>query len=92
MIQVAVGGTAADFDALHAMGVVAMGCHDHWLQRCGKSRPAAAALELILGGEQRLSRHHVHVNAFGIVIPVGVPECRLGAVFLGNMVAVRCDF
>ena len=90
--QVAVSRTAADFDALHAVGIVLVGGQNHRLQRCGECGPAAAALEFIFGGEQRLSRHHVHVNAFGVVIPVGVPESRLGAIFLGNMVGVLWEF
>ena len=54
-----------------------------------EARPAGVAVELADRGEQRLAGHDVDVDAGLLVVPVLVPERRLGAVLLSDPVLLR---
>src|SRR6202453_911402 len=59
------------------------------LDRHGEARPPGAAVVLADRGEQRLAGDYVDVDAGLLVVPVLVPERRLGALPLGDPVLFR---
>src|SRR6266850_634701 len=79
----------ANLDPAHAVGVVAVLPDRLGLERPIEARPAGAGVELVQRGEERLSRHHVHVDARLVMVPELVPERRLGGAALGDVVLFR---
>src|SRR2546428_6412746 len=86
-MRVTPGG--ADFHPTHAVRGVAVLRDVVRLDRLDEARPAGARVELVGGGEERLPRDHVHVDAGLVVVPERVPERRLGGATLGDVVLFR---
>src|SRR5579862_8238245 len=63
--------------------------HVAWLDHSGEAWPAGVAVELAGRGEQRFAGHDVDVDAGLLVVPVLVPEWRLGAALLRDLVLLR---
>src|SRR5581483_10878025 len=54
-------------------------------ERFGEARPAGAGVELVERAEQWLAGDDVDVDAGLMIVPVLVPERRLGAIVLGDL-------
>ena len=76
----------AHFGAHHDVAVVGLFDDVVAVERFGEARPAGTAVELVDRGEQRLTRHHVDVDARLVVVEVFAGEGSLGAAFLGDVV------
>ena len=69
MAQMGIACPASYLNALHPVAVV-LDLHDgRFLDGLREGRPAATALVLISGGEQRFSCDNVHIDALGEMIP-----------------------
>src|ERR1700745_3998246 len=86
-VAAAVGG--ADLGPGYQHLEVAALDHVARLDRNREARPAGVAVELADRREQRLAGHDVNVDAGLLVVPVLVPERRLGAVLLRDPVLLR---
>jgi hypothetical protein len=84
--QVAVAVPGADLGPNQQLAEVGVLDHVARLDRDREARPPGAAVELGEPGEQRLSKHDVDVEAGLVVVPVLVPERRLGRDRLGDPV------
>src|SRR3546814_261892 len=89
MAEVAVAVHRAHLGADHAKGVVAPLFDVLRHDRLGEARPAAAGLELVARGEQRLAGNDVDVDARLLVVVVLAREGPFGAVLLGHLVLRR---
>src|SRR5215470_7404042 len=87
--QVRVAARGAHLDPSHTVGVVGVLGHVCRHDRLDEARPPGAGVELVGGGEQRLTRHYVHVDARLVVVPELVPERRLGGAALSDVVLFR---
>src|SRR5579863_1079380 len=87
--QVAVALRRADLGPGYQHAEVAALDHVAGLDRDGEARPAGVAVEFADRGEQRFAGHDVDVDAGLLVIPVLVPERRLGTVLLSDPVLLR---
>ena len=89
MPQVRVGASGANLSTLHKKRVVTFFNNIGSLQRPGKTGPASAGLELVGRTEQGLSRDNIDIDAGLFVVPVFIPERRLGAILLGDLLLHR---
>ena len=74
MSQVGAPHAAAHFSAHHAVGVVGAGLDEPAVDGLGEGRPAAARVVFVGGGEERLPRGDVNVNARPELMVVGIAE------------------
>ena len=87
--EVAVPVGRTDLGPDHAVAGVRVLHHVARLDRHREARPAGTAVVLVDRGEQRLTGHDVDVETWFFVVPVLVPERRLGASLLGDPVLLR---
>ena len=73
----------------HPVAQVRLLDHVGRIDRHREARPAAARVELLGGGEQRLSGDDVHVDAGLLLVPELVVERRLGGALLGHRILPR---
>ena len=69
MAQMGIARPASYLNALHSMAIILDLNDGGFLDGLRESRPAATALVLISGGEQRFSCDNVHIDALGEMIP-----------------------
>src|SRR3546814_13795119 len=86
MAEVAVAMRRAHLGADHAMRAVLQLVHVGRHDRLGEAGPAAAGLELVGRGEQRLAGNDVDVLARELVIVILPREGALGRALLGHPV------
>ena len=87
--EVAVGAARAHLGADHAVRAVAQLLDVRRLDRLGEARPAAARLELVGRGEQRLAGDDVDVDPGLVVVEQSAGAGRLGAASLGDVELLR---
>ena len=89
MAEMAVAVRRAHLGADHAVGGVAQLVDVGGLDRLGEARPAAAGIVLVGGGEQRLARDDVDVDAGLLVVEVLAGAGPLGAALLRDPILLR---
>jgi len=86
MAQVGIGMPAPDLGTAHQQAAIILLNDIPGLQRPGEAGPARTGIELVEGAEERLPGDDIDVDAFPLVLFVLIPERRLGAAFLGDLV------
>jgi len=74
----------ADFRPNHAQGRVLFLYDVGAFDRLSEARPTCAGVELVERTEQRLFRHHVHIQARLMVVPISIAKRRLSAALLSD--------
>ena len=86
MTKVRISGTASDLCAAHAVAQVLQFHHGRLFNGLCESRPAAAALELVRGGKERLAGDYIHIDALFKLVPELAREGALRAALLRDAV------
>jgi hypothetical protein len=87
--EMAVAVRRAHLGADHAVRGVAQLSDVGGLNRLGEARPAASRFVFVGGGEQRLARHDVDVDARLLVVEIFAGSGHLGAAVLGDAALLR---
>jgi hypothetical protein len=86
MAEMAVTVARTNFSADHAVARVRVLDHIFGLERNREARPAATAVELLGGREQRFARDDVDVDARLFLVPEVIVEGRFGGTLLSHRV------
>src|SRR5206468_4962482 len=89
MPEMAIAMLGAHLDAAHAVRIVVPLADVGRLDRLGEARPAAARFVLVRGGEERLARHDVDVDAGLLVVEIFAGSRPLGPALLRHPILLR---
>ena len=76
---------------LHTKGVVVALYNLRFGKWAAEARPTTAGVKLVQRAEQGLTRHDIHIDPRLFVIPIGVPESRLGCGMLSDVELHWCE-
>jgi hypothetical protein len=73
------------------MRVVRLLDHAGSIDGSAETRPTGAGIELVQGTKERLAGDNVHVDAGLVIVPIGIPERRLGPALLRHRKLLRAE-
>ena len=84
MTEVTVSVAGPDLSAAHSKSVVRSLFNVFRIHGPGETRPATVTVKFVEGREKRLAGNDVHVEAGGIMIPIGILKGTLSGALLGD--------
>jgi hypothetical protein len=85
MPQVGIAVFAPDLNAPHEEVTVFSLHNISRFKRSGETGPSGPGIIFVRGAEQRFPGDDIHINSLLFVVPIFIPEWRLGAFFLSHL-------